>query len=246
MKQVLCLLMAILLILSSALADEGWYCGSCGQANTTNFCTNCGNGRSWLCVVCGSENNKNFCGNCGAPRPAASPSTASSAGQQPVYTGSLTASFQQEATTTDDSATPDGGKESPEMLFSAYVNCLFARNAEGLWSLLPQQVRAYAIHREGSRAAALSVIMDMMSSEEWMSLIASGTSISLTERQEHVLGTAAASFPLGEGSYILIEDSFHAVFRLDGTDLQEGCFMIKVGGLWYLTAPDGNDVFWRN
>lgn len=52
-----------------------WKC-SCGQANTGNFCTNCGGKKpaasgEWTCS-CGTVNTGNFCTNCGNKKPAAS------------------------------------------------------------------------------------------------------------------------------------------------------------------------------
>ena len=57
-----------------ALADAEWICSSCGQANTTNFCGNCGTAApSWTCTTCQTVNRGNFCGNCGASKESSEP-----------------------------------------------------------------------------------------------------------------------------------------------------------------------------
>ena len=57
-----------------ALADAEWICSSCGQANTTNFCGNCGTAApSWTCAACQTVNRGNFCGNCGASKESSEP-----------------------------------------------------------------------------------------------------------------------------------------------------------------------------
>ena len=50
--------------------QAGWTC-SCGNVNTGNFCSNCGQPKpstDWTCS-CGSVNSGKFCSNCGQPRP---------------------------------------------------------------------------------------------------------------------------------------------------------------------------------
>lgn len=53
-----------------APAANSWTC-SCGQQNTGNFCSNCGQPKpvstTWTCS-CGQQNTGNFCSNCGKPR----------------------------------------------------------------------------------------------------------------------------------------------------------------------------------
>ena len=69
MKKLLSLLLCILLLSSTALAEE-WVCPNCGKTNTTNFCTSCGTKHdTWICPNCGTENEDAFCGNCGTARP---------------------------------------------------------------------------------------------------------------------------------------------------------------------------------
>lgn len=53
---------------------ESWIC-SCGTANVTKFCGNCGKPKpqadspdAWICT-CGRSNTTKFCGNCGKPKP---------------------------------------------------------------------------------------------------------------------------------------------------------------------------------
>ena len=58
----------------AAPAANGWTC-SCGNVNTGNFCTNCGNKKpapagEWKCS-CGQSNTGNFCTNCGSKKPEA-------------------------------------------------------------------------------------------------------------------------------------------------------------------------------
>ena len=51
-------------------SQGGWTC-SCGNVNTGNFCSNCGQPKpstDWTCS-CGSVNSGKFCSNCGQPRP---------------------------------------------------------------------------------------------------------------------------------------------------------------------------------
>lgn len=58
----------------AAPAANSWTC-SCGNVNTGNFCTNCGNKKpapagEWKCS-CGQSNTGNFCTNCGSKKPEA-------------------------------------------------------------------------------------------------------------------------------------------------------------------------------
>ena len=51
-------------------SQGGWTC-SCGNVNTGNFCSNCGQPKpstDWTCS-CGNVNSGKFCSNCGQPRP---------------------------------------------------------------------------------------------------------------------------------------------------------------------------------
>lgn len=52
--------------------DSAWVC-SCGQANTGNFCSECGKAKPkaeevWVCE-CGNQNTGKFCSECGKPKP---------------------------------------------------------------------------------------------------------------------------------------------------------------------------------
>ena len=74
MRKITALILTLVLCLGcvSALA-ETWYCTECGQANSGNFCSNCGAAKPqagpWTCPECGQENEGNFCSNCGKPKP---------------------------------------------------------------------------------------------------------------------------------------------------------------------------------
>ena len=58
--------------------QDGWTCIRCGNRNTGNFCTDCGEKKpvqekppqaAWKCPSCGKENEGNFCSECGQKRP---------------------------------------------------------------------------------------------------------------------------------------------------------------------------------
>ena len=56
-------------------AAAGWVCTSCGAKNaeTSNFCSGCGNKKpappeTWVCANCGASNTTNFCSNCGTKK----------------------------------------------------------------------------------------------------------------------------------------------------------------------------------
>ena len=60
----------------SAGTAGGWICPTCGQENTTNFCSGCGTKKpeqpvksDWFCPDCGTKNEGKFCTNCGHPKP---------------------------------------------------------------------------------------------------------------------------------------------------------------------------------
>lgn len=57
-------------------ATESWTC-SCGESNTSKFCSNCGSTKpvatdGWTCS-CGSVNKGKFCSNCGSKKPEGTP-----------------------------------------------------------------------------------------------------------------------------------------------------------------------------
>lgn len=63
---------------------NGWKC-SCGQANSGNFCENCGAKKpdsGWKCS-CGNVNKGNFCSNCGAKKPASASYRCDKCGWEP-------------------------------------------------------------------------------------------------------------------------------------------------------------------
>lgn len=59
--------------------QEKWTCKQCGQANTGNFCSQCGekkpapqpDAQSWTCAKCGCVNQGKFCTECGEKKPEA-------------------------------------------------------------------------------------------------------------------------------------------------------------------------------
>lgn len=78
MKRFVILLLAALLCIGCALAEDTWSCTACGTAdNTGRFCHECGAPKPddrWTCRVCGQEGNKGrFCPNCGSLKPAPTP-----------------------------------------------------------------------------------------------------------------------------------------------------------------------------
>ena len=53
---------------------EAWKCTGCGNVNTGNYCSGCGEKRpeitkEWICPNCGRDNEGNFCPNCGLKKP---------------------------------------------------------------------------------------------------------------------------------------------------------------------------------
>ena len=76
MKKIMTIIMAACVLLSvlpaAACAEESWTCPSCGNVNTGNFCSNCGEKKpssEWVCGNCGQINTTNFCSNCGTRKP---------------------------------------------------------------------------------------------------------------------------------------------------------------------------------
>ena len=79
-KRLIALLLTLMMVPLFAQADGAeWICPGCGQANTSNFCSNCGTARpaaDWTCPNCGKTGNTgNFCGNCGTAKPDGSTAT---------------------------------------------------------------------------------------------------------------------------------------------------------------------------
>ena len=83
---VLAIVIACVLLITSAALADAWICPKCGQTgNTGNFCPNCATARpsttKWTCQVCGATGNTgNYCPYCASPKnptPAASYVTAS-------------------------------------------------------------------------------------------------------------------------------------------------------------------------
>ena len=78
MKKQIALLMAAILLGSSALAE--WACPGCGRANDSNFCASCGTARpaAYVCAACGHEQGESFrfCPKCGQAWAAATPAPA--------------------------------------------------------------------------------------------------------------------------------------------------------------------------
>ena len=238
MKRIFALFLAVVLLPACALGEDNWYCGNCGYANNTNFCIYCGAARpTWRCTACGTENTLNYCGNCGAARP----SSASVATQTP---GSLQLTTAAPVLT---GAIQDGGRETVQDLFSAWIGCIWNRDAQGILSLLPADVRNYAVQREGSLDGAAAYIQSLFTDREWMAQLTASTAINQTGLQEHALGTGEMTYSLGENGSLTVQDTCQTLFTLEGVEDSsvQGCFAIQVNGLWYLAAPDGSSVFWR-
>ncbi|MBR4080400.1 MAG: hypothetical protein IKK21_01275 [Clostridia bacterium] len=81
MKRWIALVLAMLMI-GTALADDGWYCAACDRTVTSNFCSGCGASRPVenQCAACGhvgeSGRAYRFCPRCGAAMTAAPAPTA--------------------------------------------------------------------------------------------------------------------------------------------------------------------------
>ena len=73
MKKLTCLLLCLMLLCGTALADGTFTCGLCGWTGAAmKFCGGCGAeiALQWTCVQCGNTNNgTKFCGECGTQRP---------------------------------------------------------------------------------------------------------------------------------------------------------------------------------